>query len=155
MWPLCLVLINLWTKEWKKLRHTGPVFYSLSQLPGLLPNLLMRVVSCFVLMKTTACRTHSTSTVRALQYYIVPVARYFVSPQNSQTHTGAVTELRFLQTGLNDLLTVDKMNDQHTILSEGSKFFFLVKDLSISAKTWRSQVHCTISSIRSGNAPLT
>lgn len=152
MWPLCLVLINLWTKEWKKLRHTGPVFYSLSQLPGLLPNLLMRVVSCFVLMKTRACRTQQ---YRLYNIILSPVARYFVSPQNSQTHTGAVTELRFLQTGLNALLTVNKMNNQHTILSEASKFFFLVKDLSINAKTWRSEVHCTISSIRSGNAPLT
>lgn len=150
------MLINLWTKEWKKLRHTGPVFYSLSQLPGLLPNLLMRVVSCFVLMKTTACRTHSTSTVRALQYYIVPSCSIFcLSSEQSNTHWSCNRTVRFLQTGLNDLLTVDKMNDQHTILSEGSKFFFLVKDLSISAKTWRSQVHCTISSIRSGNAPLT
>ena len=77
----------------EKLRQTGTVFYSLSQLLGLLPNLHNEGGLLLCVHETTSCRTHSISIVQASGYCLIPGCPIFClsSPQNSQIHIGVVT----------------------------------------------------------------
>lgn len=60
----------------------------------------------------------------------------------------------------NDLLIINKINNQHIILSESlHTFIFNFKcpgrNFNFNSKTWTSKVYCTTSPIRPDNAPLT